>query len=290
MRIPTSVIVMSLVTAAPFALAVRDTLRPHQKHLTLEEQRAADVEAEMQRMEAEQEATHQAEEARKQAVMTELLGEPGKLGGYLDHVTIGAARAQVEAVEQRIAPAMDLVDLAAEYDAEDKVSSLKVVAGDCDALREAVRTHWGEDVRWVDTAAHVKTTFVDGDDCAIEQHPYVDMNQFLDRSMTASIPLAALGKPSSALLADDGALHRPGLAQTDGVTLQVTTDDAAKIVGMSASFAADVEADALIRARLDALLGKGAQDPDTGEWAWKGKTPVHYAYTDAHGYLDIGTP
>jgi hypothetical protein len=32
MRIPTSVIVMTLVTAAPFALAVRDTLHPQPKH------------------------------------------------------------------------------------------------------------------------------------------------------------------------------------------------------------------------------------------------------------------
>jgi hypothetical protein len=292
MRIPTSVIVMSLVTAAPFALAVRDTLHGQPKHHAYDEdaiapeEETAQYEAEMRRIEEE----HQAEEARKQTVLKGLLGDKGKLGPYLDHVGVGATRGQIDAILPRLQPALDLIDLAPTYDDSGTVTSLKVVFTDCSALRDTVRGQWGESNVWVDSAAHVKTTFNDGYDCSLEQERYVEMEQFLDKTLTASIPLGAIGKPSASLLTDDGVVRRPGLEHTGNPTVQVTNDDSGKIVGLTVSFTADVEADAPIRARLDKLLGKGKQDPDTGEWDWKGKLPVHYAYSDAHVYLDIGQP
>jgi len=292
MRIPTSVIVMTLVTAAPFALAVRDTLHPQPRHHAYEDElgaspeaETAQYEAEMQRMEDER----QAEEARKQTVLNGLLGEQGKLGPYLDSVSVGATRAQMDAMVPRLQPTMDLVDVAPTYDRDDKVSSLKVVFTDCNALRETVRTRWGDDNTWLDSAAHIKTTFHDGYDCSIDQERYVEMEQFLDKTDTASIPLGVLGKRGPDLDDEGAFLHRPGLEHTDSPTIQTTTNESGKVVGLSVSFAADVEADAPIRARLDHLLGKGTQDADTGEWSWT-KIPVHYSYSDAHVYLDIGRP
>ena len=293
MRIPTSVIVMSLVTAAPFALAVRDTLHAQPMHHTYEDEldvspeaETARYEAEMQRMEAERAA----EEAHKRSVLAGLLGEPGKLTGYLDDLTIGASRDQVDAVAERIAPVHDLLDFSPTYDAADKVTSLRIVFDDCDALRDAVHAQWGETNRWVDAAAHVTTTFDDNDSCSIEQHGYVEMAQFLDKTTTASIPLGALGKPSSTLPADLTMLSRPGLANTSAPTVTATADDHGKVITLEVSFEAEVEADEPIRARLDTLLGKGTQDLDTGEWQWKGKIPVRYSYTDAHVFMVIGQP
>jgi hypothetical protein len=290
MRIPTSVIVMSLVTAAPFALAVRDTLHPQPKHHTYEEiaahARSEQYKAELKRMEEER----QAEDAHKQAVLKDLLGDKGKLGSYVDGVTVGATRDQIDAINLRISGAGDLVYLAPEYDATDKASSIKVVFTDCDALREAVRARWDDANQWVDPATHVKMTFEDGYECSLDLHRYVEMEQFLDKTTTASIPIGAIGKPSTLPLDGDQTMQTPGLEHTGDVVVGARTDDSGKVLGLSVSFAADVDADAPIRARLDTLFGKGQQDPDTGEWFWKGKTPVHYAFSDAHVYIDIGQP
>jgi hypothetical protein len=293
MRIPTSVIVMTLVTAAPFALAVRDTLHPQPTHHAYEDELDVSAEAETARYEAEmarQEAERQAEEARKQTVLKGLLGEPGKLGSYLDYLTLGATRGQVDAIDARLQSASDLIYLVTEYDDADKLVSLKVVFNDCGALRDTVREAWGEGNRWVDAAMHVKATFDDNDNCAIELHRYVEMEQFLDKAPTASIPLGAIGKPSTVPLEADGTRIAPGLENTSDVDLRATVDDNDRLVGLTVSFSADVEADQPIRARLTKLLGKGTQDPDTGEWVWKGKSPVHYVFTDGHVYIDIGEP
>jgi hypothetical protein len=223
-------------------------------------------------------------------LLENLLGDKGKFGSYLDSIGVGSTREQVEAITPRIQAATDL-DVAPEYDAQGKVSSLKVVFSDCSQLRDAVRSQWGETNVWVDSTTHTKMTFDDGYGCSLEQRRYVELDQFIDKTLTASIPLAALGKPATQLpLDEDQRLATPGLEHSGDVTTQVTTDDNGKIVGLSVSLSADVEADAPIRARLEKLLGKGTQDPDTGEWSWKGKTPVHYAYSDAHVYLDIGAP
>lgn len=294
MRIPTSVIVMSLVTAAPFAMAVRDTLHPQPKHHSYDDELSP--EAETARYEAEmrrEEEQRQAEEARKQAIVKTVLGDKGKLGPYLDNLTLGATREQAEAIQGRVANAIDApVYVTFDVDAQDKVQSITVAATDCSPLRDQIRTQWGESTRWSDPAAHIKTTFDDGYDCALHVERYVEMEQFIDKTATASIPLGAIGKPATAVAADENLmLHTPGLEQTTGDTsVRLSTDDNGKIVGLSATFGADVEADAAIRARLDKVLGKGHQDPDTGEWDYKGRTPVHYAYTDAHVYIDIGQP
>lgn len=292
MRIPTSVIVMSLVTAAPFALAVRDTLHPQPKHHSYDddeitpEAETAQYEAEMRRMEEER----QANEARKRTVYKGLLGDKGKLGSYLDNLSLDTPLAQADAVHTRTETANDIIEL----DLEETATGLNMIqihAVDCDALEEAVRGAWGDANQWLDPATHTRTVF-DSIGCSLKLTRYTEIEQFVDKTSTASIPLGLIGKPIDGIAnTDDGNLRTPGLANTSDVLIRLTSDDNnQKVVGFSASFQADVDADATIRARLDKLLGKGKQDPDTGEWDWKGKVPVHYAYSDAHVYLDIGAP
>jgi hypothetical protein len=293
MRIPTSVIVMTLVTAAPFALAVRDTLHPQPKHHHYDEDmtpeaETAQYEAEMRRMEEER----QAEQARTKAMLASMLGDKGKLGPFFDNLALGAPEATAQMISERATSASDLVEF--HFKAPDgKVDELWFDAtGSCDELEQAVRGAWGDGTQWIDPETHTKTELDTSDNCRLGLSRYVEIEQFLDKTLTASIPLAALGRRLDALPGVLGEVQfAPGLAHmSGGATVHFTTDENNKILGMSTSFGAEVETDAVIRARLEKLLGKGTQDPDTGEWSWKGKTPVHYAYSDAHVYLDIGAP
>jgi hypothetical protein len=286
MRIPPSVFVMSLVVAVPFGLAVKDTLHPPKTRAEIEAEKEAQYEADMER---QAQADREAEEQRTQTVFGGLLGDKGKLGTYLDGLAIGTPEDQAEAIKDRTTNASDMLYLT--YSAKaGRVDSIMIEANnDCSELTKAVRTKWGADNRWIDPATHTRAQYEE-DLCQLTLDRYVDVEQFIDKTTTASIPVGALGKPLDEI-GDDLALTSPNLVSgDDNVHVQFTIDDNSKITGMSASFKLDVDGDAVLRARLQQLFGKGTQDPDTGEWDYKGKVPVHYAYTSAHGYLDIGKP
>jgi hypothetical protein len=290
MRIPPSVFVMSLVTAVPFGLAVKDTLHPPKTRAEIEADKERQYELDMQK---QAEADRQAEEQRTATVFGGLLGEPGKLGTYLDGIAVGAPADQAEQIKERAANASDLIDFVyTEHDG--KVESIAIAAGggSCSDLLRAVRTKWGEGPRWIDAATHTYAQ-LDEDDCELTLDRYVDVEQFLDKTLAASIPIGALGKAFDALPEDLQQYDTParlGLAQGGPANIELSSNDAGKVIGLSASFKVDALAEPAVLARLQQLFGKGTQDPDTGEWDWKGKVPVHYAYSNAHGYLDIGQP
>src|SRR3954452_20087102 len=103
MRIPPSVIVMSLVTAVPFALAVHDTMKPHEKTYEemTDEEREAKFEAEMQKEAADQAARDAAETASVATRDKTLLGaKPAQLGSFFGTAHLGTASDD---------PAVDLV-------------------------------------------------------------------------------------------------------------------------------------------------------------------------------------
>jgi len=290
MRIPTSVFVMSLVTAVPFGLAVRDTLHPHPKALAemTDEEREAQFEADMQK---QAETDRAAEQQRKQTVLGGLLGDKGKVGTYLDNLALGAPEDQAAAIRDRVQNGSDIIDFSYEV-SQGKVSSIRISSTECDDLEKTIKRAWGEGNAWTDPSTHTRTKF-DSEGCTLRIDRYVEIEQLIDKTLTASIPVAAIGKTLDQVpgLSDDDTLASPGLQSTDGeISVRFTTDDSGKIVGLSAAFGADADADVTLRARLDKLFGKGKQDRDTGEWDWKGKTPVHYANTDARIYLDIGAP
>lgn len=289
MRIPPSVFVMSLVTAVPFGLAVRDTIHPQKTRAQIEEEKQAQYEIDLEK---QAQADREAEEQRKTTVLKGLLGDKGKLGTYLDGIAVGAPVGQAEAIHDRTMNASDIIDFSYTPSADGKVASIRIVGGaGCD-LRDVISKAWGSDEQWVDASTHTRAHF-QSEDCELTLDRYVDIEQLIDKTLTASIPAGALGKTLDEVpgLDGDDVLVSPGLASTGGdVNVRFTTNDSGKIVGLSASFSADVDADATIRGRLDKLFGKGKQDADTGEWDWKGKTPVHYAYSSARVYLDIGQP
>jgi hypothetical protein len=296
MRIPPSVFVMSVVTAVPFGLAIKDTVHPPKTRAQIEEEKERAYEIDMEK---QAQADREAEEQRTATVFGGLLGDKGKLGTYLDGLAIGAPADQAETIRNRTLNASDMIELTYTVQAG-KVASIAIEAGggQCEQLTKTVRTKWGEDDRWLDPATHTRAV-LDEDNCALTLDHYVDVEQLLDKTTTASIPVGALGKTLDQL-GDNvqrhdydagGALETPGLAQTDGnVEVDLTVNDAGKVVGMTASFKLAVEGDEIVRGRLDQLFGKGKHLADTGGWQWSGKVPVLYSYASARVFLEIGEP
>src|SRR5690348_12239618 len=184
MRIPPSVFVMSVVTAVPFGLAIKDTVHPPKTRAQIEEEKERAYEIDMEK---QAQADREAEEQRTATVFGGLLGDKGKLGTYLDGLAIGAPAEQAETIRNRTLNASDMIELTYTVQA-DKVASIAIEAGggQCDELTKTVRTKWGEDDRWLDPATHSRAV-LDEDDCALTLDRYVDVEQFLDKTTTASI-------------------------------------------------------------------------------------------------------
>ena len=136
MRIPPSVIVMSLVTAVPFALAVHDTMKPHPKTYDemTDQEREAQFEEEMRKESAEQAERDAAETAKRAATYKTFFGEkPAQLGSYFHTVQLGMP------VDQ---PAFDALSSTTDvsllnFEGEKTLESIRI--SDERALRRAAR-------------------------------------------------------------------------------------------------------------------------------------------------------
>ena len=122
MRIPASVIVMSLVTAVPFGLAIRDTARHHDNAAddevdfdgtaTARRERVADMKAY-----EEQEAKDKAEAAERRALVVkrfhEMYGaQPASLGSLFDGIKLGEHATEV--LHEAGLPDAEIASLAAD--------------------------------------------------------------------------------------------------------------------------------------------------------------------------------
>src|SRR5260221_296797 len=106
MRIPPSVIVMSLVTAVPFGLGIRDSLK-HEPAIGGEREERSraldDYEAEVRREGAERQRRTEDKKARLDVLYG---AKPAQMGSLLDGIQLGAnATFQPEYIRQRIANA-----------------------------------------------------------------------------------------------------------------------------------------------------------------------------------------
>jgi hypothetical protein len=291
MRIPTSVFVMSVVTAMPFGLACWTTLHPTPRTdpPPSHDERAAQAEAEYRREAEIQPAA--SENQSKQALFSGLLGSPGTLGSYFDGIGPGTPRDLAEAVKTRTNGDKEPFRLDVVY-TNDEVRVIGIRSERCSDLEHAIRSAWGEGEVWIDTATHTQARFFAKKPCALVVVGFVDIEQFLDRTMTASIPIAAIGKTINDVPVVDGFLpDSPGLDHTVGSLVVIaTTDPHNTIIGLSAEVQADPVADETIRARLDQLFGKGKQGPDPGEWDYRGTPGAHYLYRGGYSFIEIGRP
>src|SRR5437763_955853 len=172
MRIPPSVIVMSLVTAVPFALAVHDTMKPHEKTYEemTDEEREAKFEAEMQKEAAEQAARDAAETAKIAATDKTYFGpKPAQLGSFFTTVHLGMA-ADDPAVE-KLTSQDDRMTV--RFEGDRTVDTIIIQDEEhCSELRQALESAWGETstMVYVDAATHQRASF---HDCAVRFDRYL---------------------------------------------------------------------------------------------------------------------
>jgi hypothetical protein len=232
MRIPPSVIVMSLLTAAPFGMAIKETLA--KKHPVEEvDEWGLDYERRSARQDKEALAEYEAERARDAeeraekrianiAKLDQLFGKtPASMGSLLEGIALGADAGdfQPEATRERIERASEDGMLSVSFEADEKRlhsvsialdgreydSTLDTMTDYCEPLREKLVAAWGRPSlgsTWLDETTHQRATLVT-DSCALTFGQYLTAEQWI-----ALLPLDSLGKPAEKYLATYAATNR----------------------------------------------------------------------------------
>ncbi len=321
MRIPRSVIVMTLLTAVPFSLAIRAALKDKARHDLddSDDDELSDLgydreEAKLAAMRAEEEQAKQlAMEGQRKRVVQQLLGdEPASLGSLLEGVQLGAPAGnfQPEAVRTALRDASEVVSVDWDVDAA-RLNGLTIrLKGDdygC-GLKDAASVWGGNGQQWANPRTHQRAE-LDTDVCSMHFERYADPEQWLDKGDASIVPLSAIGQPATKLHSrvldkmDDGSdgedefgWHDIGLAGGMGTTTLFANTKAGKVVAVSATFRGDAASfDALV-ARITKLTGvkptrtleSEHYDDGAPTMAWKSKPPVELHDGDVR-VLTIGT-
>jgi len=225
MRIPPSVIVMSLLTATPFGLAIRDTLSKKQPAEEVDEW-GGDYGARSARQDREALAAYEAEGARELEARAEarklriakldMLYGPTKatMGSLLTGISLGADAGsfQPEAARERIERESRDGFLTVSFDADEKRLHGVTIALDgrdydpssdsmsdaCDSLHEKLVASWGRPAlgsTWLDEATHQRAT-LDRDACTLTFSQFLTPDAWI-----AALPFDGVGKPSEKYLA-----------------------------------------------------------------------------------------
>ncbi len=324
MRIPTSVFVMSVVTAVPFGLGIRDTLKS--KDVSAEEygddidfgggrdraarERAlAEYEAEARREQAEREA----KAAQRIATLDQLVGEkPAQMGALFEGIALGAGAGsfQPEHVRRRIENVTRDGFISVQFDADAKsLNAIDVIlnadyetSDACEKLDDKLTAKWGSPTNraWLDPSTHQRATF-DDDTCKLRFERYVEPADWV-----AQLPLTAIGmsaeKFGDVTLAgnyeDDGEhlfWTTPGVGYGNAATRFDAFVKNGKIVGFQATSQSDFDSTLAIRDAISAKLK--AQPKMTGDdyddsisiYEWKKRVPVSLETLDGSRFtLRVG--
>lgn len=308
MRIPPSVIVMSLLTAAPFGMAICDTLTKKQPAEEVDEW--GDYGARSARQDREALAEYEAERAReaearaetrtlKIAKLDQIYGPRKASMGFLLHgITLGADASsfQPEATRARIERESEDGTFAVSFDADEKRlhgvtvsldgrdydAELDTMTTLCDPLHEKLVAAWGRPSlgsTWLDDTTHQRAT-LDRDACALTFSQYLPADAWI-----ATLPIDGVGKPAEKYLAtyaetngtafeeyadDYAAWAGTGLGTGDAPTKFTVGIARGKISGLRIT--ADSDFDSFVTVR-DALAAKVKSQPrlddNTGAWVWK---------------------
>jgi hypothetical protein len=296
MRIPPSVIVMSLLTAVPFGLAIRDAKRgpahPHDDWQASDDDDIAAAEKrrqreldEMKAQEAEQEAAHT---AKRLDIAHKIVGaEPASFGPLLAGVHLGASASdfQPEDVRRALADASDVLSVEWDVDSAHLNGVTLQLKDDCAPLVAATEA-WGAGNGgvWENPATHQRAR-LDLDACSLQFERYADLDHWLDRGDGSIVPMSAVGQPPDKLHArvagaierddDDGfEWHDLGPAGTFGSVHLTATIEHGKIVQITAEPPPSSPIDA-IAVRVSKLVGTpGKHDDDALSTQWKSKPPI----------------
>jgi hypothetical protein len=316
MRIPTSVIVMSLVTAVPFGLAIRDTVRHHdpvpedddfiQAHAVDDPSEArlaeARYQAEAERAEAEAAVARAAVERARQAVVG---STPASLGSIFDGIALGepTERFSLELARRATDPTASAGNLHVDFDVDAvRVAAIHVsLLGDCDSFVDTLRRAWGDtpdatpDI-WL-TADGTQRASLDTDTCELVFERHVSTLAWVD-----ALPLDAIGWSAKKLATaagpaaevDDQQIQwsTPGVGLGRGRTDLTAYLLEGKVAAIRAAFQTDQESANAIRDRLAIRFHAkpSHDDPDSNAYVWKRKVPVSFeAWSPPKLELVIGT-
>jgi hypothetical protein len=304
MRIPISVVVMSLLTAAPFALAIRDTVNEKKKPTAdeLEELGLDDYERRSARRDRERLAEYEAEAAReaaerardheaKVAQLDTLYGKNKASIGSVFGVGVQIGGIVPDALERRVnelnregflLPTVEqtgtaLVSLRVDiYSSSYDYNSSGEDA--CETLRNKLVGAWGPSSSgvWTDPAAHARAILSTDRPCSLTFEKYLEPTDWI-----AALPLDAIGKKSEvveekAIGADvyDDTIEWsiPGTGAGKEPTHITAYVDNGKVVFVSIMSDTDYDTLVAIRDALSAKLkAQPGRDDDTDGWIWKKK-------------------
>ena len=303
MRIPPSVIVMSLVTAVPFGFAVRASLR-HQDG-KIDEQARARAEAEQRARDyAEQEAQEARErdlaKARQRAGIEQLFGPtPATLGSLFHGMTLDQPKGSL--VPEPVKTEAMMVDLHINirYEPNGALTKVHLGAADrdlCSAITDRLDAIWHDGtpvdqaIVWLDPATHQRAVLLAVDsECSVDFTQYVPVEVWFDRSPASIVPVWAVGQPVERLQAtleghgwkidrDSLAWVSPGPGLGTDVTRLVAEIADHRVVSISAwSSTASTTAEE-VASQLVKVLGP----PMVGgtERTWATKPPVTMTFED----------
>lgn len=316
MRIPPSAIVMTLLCAVPFGLAIRDA--KHDKHAShhddfedldgVDEYRS-EASAERARIEEmERQEMERAKKSERDRVARRVVGsEPATLGSLFDGVALGAPAGsfQPESVREELSRRSDVVNVDWDVSASRlEAVTVSLLGDDCDPLVAAVRA-WGTGVdgRWTNPTAHQRAE-LDRVACSLRFERYVDVDAWIDRKGNPIVSLATIGQPAAklhdsvqSLLTEDLETDESftwrdtGLAGAMGDTRITAFKKNGKIAALNVIFHVDATTLDALEARLTKLLGAPpaqSNEDETGALVWKGKLPVTLSTGDVSS-LTIGT-
>jgi hypothetical protein len=287
MRIPSSAIVMTLVAAVPFGLAIRDTLQ-HREPRDLRVQQALAEQA-RERAEADEEIAEEHDHARALALReTEREKQRHDSARQLvgtGFVTQGPAFNTLTLGEKPNADAPD--DTSVVLARGTLLSMSRVLTDDdpgCSALADVAAGTWGEpahDHVWLDLATHHRAS--------IDQSCALTFAMFDDPvAWVAHLPLDMIGRSRAELAKrylapdddPDGAWHAPGLDGDDLTTLSpiYDLDHPDKLLGIEVvTSATPATFERAVQALAKRIGAKPTRDTD-GIYRWRA----------AHAELDDG--
>ena len=302
MRIPTSVIVMTCVTAIPFGLAIRSTVIERQRAREAAELAVRlEVEREQTRLEEERVAAQllATEQAKHEATLASLFGKDratlGTAFGFaLDDRPSGDALTKVETALRDQTPVF-------ERGRDDRVIGvqLQLGAAECDAIRARLDAAWGKSDAygvWLDPDHHHRTT-ITSVDCELRFDDYVEPGEWMKLVPTDLIgkpvgeALRVLG-PAQEMTDDELTWHLPGVpggTETTTYRLRVT-DNVVRQISVNTTVLPD-EVGKLVDVVTARFKSRPEVDDATGTsvWTWKRTPPASVESDGGMFLLQIGT-
>ena len=294
MPVSPSTIAFALVTCIPFGLAIRDTVEHRQPTTPSHHSDELDSEGEAReaRMRAEQavrDAARETEIQHHKLMLIDLIGPgPAQLGRSFDGITLGMTAAEFEQKRDLIADLRTQTAATIRGDSEAILHALWITphVDSCAFVGEQLDRRWGAGHR-----AGNRTFWGAGDtravfernpsgDCELTFEERVDVARWVDKKAGSVLPLALIGKPVKALLADIAARASAEDVEQDDESIQwrdagvgnglghtslMAVIEHGKVAWLEARTDVDRDTTTAIQDRLGALYGAPKGD-DTLTW------------------------